>query len=60
MGIIDWTRLVKGGHITIPPSMFSVPDMMGSEVVATLETVLTPRNPADEGSFPLNDLSHDV
>ena len=49
--IIDWTCLVKGGYITIQPSMFSVRGMMGAEVVATRETALTARNPADVGSF---------
>jgi hypothetical protein len=49
--IIDWTPLVKGGYITIQPSMFSVRGMMGAEVVATRETALTARNPADVGSF---------
>ena len=49
--IVDWTHLVKGGYITIQPSMFSVRGMMGAEVVATRETALTARNPADVGSF---------
>jgi hypothetical protein len=49
--IEDWTRLVKGGYITFQPSMFSVRDMMGAEVVATRETALTARNPANVWSF---------
>lgn len=49
--IIDWTPLVQGGNITIQPSMFSVRGMMGAEVVATRETALTARNPANVRSF---------
>lgn len=49
--VIDWTPLDEDGYIKIQPSMFSVRGMMGAEVVATRETALTARNPANVGSF---------
>ncbi|KAJ5117312.1 hypothetical protein N7448_010944 [Penicillium atrosanguineum] len=49
--IIDWTRLVKGSYIKIVPTIVSMSGIVGVEVVTARETALTPRNPADVGSF---------